>query len=183
MSQNFKQIANYCQSEYSNKIKSYTEYTSKEQLHRFATLFTMGESYYYVLNMHNLELDFLSDSVEDFVGKPPNEVDMMQLLQLALPEELELIQKKERIISDFFLNFLKPYERKNYKILYPYKMLDYTGMLRTMLMQCTILALSEKNDLEHVFTVHTDITHLATIKTDRISFIHLQGVRPITIFL
>ena len=175
MSQNFKEVVNFWQSEYSNKIKNYKEYTTKEQLHRFATFFTMGESYYYVLNMHNLELDFISDSVTDFTGIAPEDVNMLQLLQQALPEEIELIQKKERIIRDFFMNFLKPHERLEYKILYTYKMVDYKGKPRTMVMQCTTLTLTENDDLEHVFTVHTDITHLRTTKTDSLSFIHLHG--------
>ena len=175
MSQNFKAVAEYWQAKYSNQIKSYQEYSAKEQLQRFANLFTMGESYYYVLNMHNLELDFVSDSVQDFVGIPGNEVTMMQLLQMALPEELELVQQKERIINDFFTNYCSPKERLEYKILYPYKMKDHKGKLRTILLQSTVLSLSENGDVEHVFAVHSDITFLKTPRTDRLSFFHMYG--------
>ena len=44
-----------------------------------------------------------------------------------------------------------------------------------MVLQATTLSLTEDNMIKHVFSVHTDISHLKVTKTDRISFIHLKG--------
>lgn len=175
MSNSFNQIAKYWQSEYSNNVKSYQEFKPKEQFHQIANLFSLGHSYYYVMNMHNLELDYLSPSVKEFTGKEVEDLNINELLNLALPQELEYIQLKERIIKDFFLNFLKSDERLDYKIVYPYKIKDHHGNIRTMVLQATTLSLTEDSMIKHVFSVHTDISHLKVIKTDRISFINLNG--------
>ncbi|MCK7590511.1 helix-turn-helix transcriptional regulator [Subsaxibacter sp. CAU 1640] len=175
MSNSFNQIAEYWRSEYSNNVKKYQEFKAKEQFHQIAQLFSLGHSYYYVMNMHNLEFDYLSPSVKEFTGKEAEDLDIGKLLNMALPQELEYIQLKERIIKDFFLNFLKPEERLNYKIVYPYKMEDHRGNIRTMVLQATTLSLTEDEMIKHVFSVHTDISHLKVTKTDRVSFINLKG--------
>lgn len=174
MSSSFNQIAKYWQSEYSNNIQSYQEFQAKEQFHKIANLFAVGHSYYYVLNMHDLELDYLSSSVRNFTGKEPRDVDIHTLLDMALPKELEYIHLKEQLIKDFYFNFIKPQERLQYKVVYPYRIRDYKGNIRSMVLQATALSLTETNMLKHVFSVHTDISHLKVTKTDRISFIHLH---------
>lgn len=175
MENDFHQIANYWREEYSENIRKYNSYEAGKNFDQIASFFTPGESFYYILNMHNLELEFVSNSVEKFAGSPPEKVQMGDLLSLALPSEVEYLQLKEKVINDFYLNFLSTDQMLNYKIVYTYKMKDFKGEGRTILHQASILSLSEDGFFEHVFSVHSDISHLNSCSCDRISFIHLNS--------
>ncbi|MDT0648851.1 response regulator transcription factor [Autumnicola edwardsiae] len=161
--------------EYSSEIMEYSRYQITEQFERMAALFAPGESYFYILNMHNLELDYVSPSVENFLGISPKNVSMDKLLSLALPEEIEKLEKKELVIKDFFSVYLKPSEITKYKIIYSYKMVDYKKRSRVMLMQATPISIAKNNTPMHIFSIHSDISHIATQSTRSVSFINIQG--------
>ncbi|MDT0690012.1 helix-turn-helix transcriptional regulator [Salegentibacter sp. F188] len=161
--------------EYSSEILQYSRYQITEQFERMAALFAPGESYFYILNMHNLELDYISPSVEKFAGISPENLTMDELLKLALPEEIEKLEKKELVIKDFFCHYLTPSELTKYKIIYSYKMVDHKKRTRVMLMQATPISVSKNNMPMHVFTIHCDITHIAANSTRSVSFVNLQG--------
>ncbi|MDT0678016.1 LuxR C-terminal-related transcriptional regulator [Autumnicola musiva] len=168
-------IAKLWKSQYSPYILKYSQYEVTEQFQKFAAVFAPGESYFYILNMHNLELDYISPGVTQFMNTSPENVSMEQLLKAALPEEIEKLEKKEMVIKDFFTRYLKPSELLDYKIIYSYKMTDYKGKKRLMLMQATPLSVTESNTPLHVLTIHSDISHLAKISTGKVSFMHLKG--------
>ena len=175
MKNDFKKIANYWKSQYSENIKEYNSYEADKKFEQIAALFSSGNCFYYVLNMHNLELDYISKSVQYFSGLSPQEVEMQDLLSLALPSEVESLQLKEKIIKDFFLNFLSTDQVLSYKIIYSYKMKDHKGQERTMLHQASALSLTDEGFLEHVFSVHTDISYLNPSMSQKISFVHMYG--------
>ena len=175
MKNDFHQIAKYWKEEYSNNIRKYNAYEAGKNFDQIAAFFAPGDSFYYVLNMHNLELEFVSKSVKNFAGISPAQVNMGDLLALALPSEVEALQLKEKVIKDFFLNFLSTDEIMNYKVTYTYKMKDYKEKPRTILHQASVLSMGEDGFFEHVFSVHSDISHLNSCSCNRISFLHLQG--------
>lgn len=175
MENDFHQIAKYWKEEYSENIRKYNSYEAGKSFDQIASFFTPGDSFYYVLNMHNLELEFVSKSVENFAGSPHDEIRMGDLLSLALPTEVEYLQLKEKVIKDFYLNFLSPDQITDYKVMYTYKMKDHNEKLRTILHQASALSVSENGFFEHVFSVHSDISHLNSCSCNRISFFHLQG--------
>lgn len=174
MDKKHDQIANYWLTEYSSKIESSQKYNVPNHFKKMASLMAPGKSYYYIANFHNLQLELISNSVYNFTGKKPEEVNMNILLSLALPEEIEKIHKKEQVISDFFLNYLDNAEMLNYKIVYTYKMKDYEGKERVMLHQATVLSLNEEGRFVHVFSIHSDISHLVSTSTQDISFINIE---------
>ncbi|MDT0645802.1 helix-turn-helix transcriptional regulator [Zunongwangia sp. F260] len=161
--------------EYSSEIMEYSRYQITEQFERMAALFAPGESYFYILNMHNLELDYISPSVENFMGIASKDISMEQLLKTALPEEVEKLEKKELVIKDFFCHYLKSSEITKYKIIYSYKMVDHKKRTRIMLMQATPISVAENNTPMHVFTIHSDISHIAANSTRSVSFVNIHG--------
>lgn len=175
MDKKHDQIANYWQAEYSSKIVNSKKYDVPNHFKKMAALMAPGKSYYYIANFHNLQLELVSDSVYNFTGKKPEEVNMDLLLSLALPEEIEKIHKKEQVISDFFLGYLEPSEMMDYKIVYTYKMQDHKGNERVILHQATVLSINEEGRFVHVFSIHSDISHLVSNSTQEISFINIEG--------
>ena len=49
------------------KIKKYDAVYISDYFKKVVALFSPGLTYFYVLNVHNLELDFVSPEVEDFL--------------------------------------------------------------------------------------------------------------------
>lgn len=175
MNQNNESISDYWRQEYSENIQKYSAYEASKQFNQIASLFTPGKSYYYVLNMHNLELDHLSPSVKEFVGEEPENITMEMLLALALPSEIQGLQMKEKLIKDFYIKYLRTEEIMDYKVVYTYKLKDHKGEVRTMLHQATALSVGENGLFEHIFSVHTDVSHLKINSSNTISFINLKG--------
>lgn len=175
MDKKHDKIAKYWLAEYSSKIENSRKYEVPDHFKKMAALMAPGKSYYYIANFHNLQLELISNSVTNFTGKKPKEVNMELLLSLALPEEIEQIHKKEQVISDFFLNYLNAVEMLNYKIVYTYKMQDFKGKERVMLHQATVLSLNEEGRFVHVFSIHSDISHLVSNSTRDLSFINIEN--------
>ncbi|MDT0643071.1 helix-turn-helix transcriptional regulator [Zunongwangia sp. F363] len=175
MSKEENKIAELWKKQYSSHILKYSRYEITEQFQKFALMFAPGESYFYILNMHNLELDYVSPGVNEFIDICAENVTMQQLLNLALPEEIEKLEKKEMVIKDFFTNYLSPSEFLDYKLVYTYRMEDYKEKKRLMLMQATPLSVDKNNTPLHVLTIHSDISHFGNISTGKVSFMNLKG--------
>ena len=175
MAKKHEKIANYWRKEYSSKIETSSKYDVPGHFKKMAALMAPGNSYYYIANFHTLQLELISNSVSRFTGKEPEEVDMNLLLSLALPEEIEDIHLKEQVITDFFLNYLEPEKILNYKVAYTYRYRDHRGEERVMLQQATVLSLNEEGRFVHVFSIHSDITHLTSSSAKDVSFINIEG--------
>lgn len=175
MDSNHLKITNYWKNNYSSKIETSKKYDVPPHFKKMASLMAPGKSYYYIANFHTLELEMISNSVVDFTGKQPEEVDIEHLLSLALPEEIEKVHKKEKVISEFFSNYLEKHELLQYKVVYTYKYRNYKGEVRVMLHQATCLSLNEAGRFVHVFSIHSDISHLTSTSSQDISFINIEG--------
>lgn len=175
MDKDFNTIAGIWQKEYSSRIFKYSKFEISEHFKRVAALFAPGVSYFYILNMHNLELDYVSPNVTTFCGFEPEEVNMGLLLKLALSKEFEILERKEMVIKDFFTRHLDPSEITNYKMTYTYEMRDHKGKKRVVLLQATVISIAENNTPLHILAIHSDISHIVGSSTSKVSFINLKG--------
>lgn len=177
MSKEFRKIAEYWKKEYSEQIQENRKFKASEQFKQMSAFFAPGNSYYYIVNFHNLELELVSDSVEDFIGIDKENVTMNDLLSAALPEEIEYIQKKESVINDFFMKYISREEILSYKVIYTYRMKDPKGKIRTILHQATPLSMTSNGMFQHVFSIHSDISYLRMTSSKDVSFMNLKGGR------
>lgn len=175
MEKGIARISKIWHEEYSSQIEKYQAFEVSEQFKRMAALFSPGVSYFYVLNLFNIQLDYVSASVEDFVGISREKVTINHLLNTVIDEEITDIENKEKVIKDFFNRFLEKGKGLSYKLVYSYQMKDYKGKNRTMLHQATPLSVSNNGALQHVLSIHTDISHLSLKSTKNVSFINLEG--------
>ncbi|WP_229239784.1 LuxR C-terminal-related transcriptional regulator [Echinicola soli] len=160
---------------YSEHIKRYQPYQAMQQIRHIASLFSPGDFFYFILNMHNLELEYVHPTVKNFMNVDPVHVTIRELLKCVEPQDLESVKRKEMVLQDFLEKFKDPYELPFYKILYMYRMKDRYGRYRTMLLQVNVLSVSDTGTIEHILSVHTDISYLGVTKSDHISFISLNG--------
>ncbi|MCM4161120.1 DNA-binding response regulator [Antarcticibacterium flavum] len=170
-----KQITNFWREEYSREVKKYDPFKVTQQFKKMAGLFTPGTSYFYILNVHDLELDYISPDVELLTGIHPKNVTIEKLLKTATPRELEWVQKKEVVVRDFYGRFLPREKITDYKLVYSYEMKDRDRKKRIMLHQATPLSISESGGMQHVLSIHTDISHLTSKSSHNVSFIDLEG--------
>ncbi|WP_186757267.1 helix-turn-helix domain-containing protein [Echinicola salinicaeni] len=160
---------------YSNHIEKYKPYQAIEQLKHIAALFCPGEFFYFILNMHNLELEYVHPGVQQFIDIDPEEATIESLLSSIDPDDVPSVKAKELVLKQFMENAVPPEELPSYKMLYMYRIKDKCGKYRTMLLQVNVLSVSDKGTIEHVLSVHTDISFMGVQKTETVSFVHLNG--------
>jgi DNA-binding CsgD family transcriptional regulator len=170
-----KQIINFWREEYSREVRKYDPFKVTQQFKKMAGLFTPGTSYFYILNVHDLELDYISPDVQLLTGIHPKDVTIEKLLKTATPRELEWVQKKEVVVRDFYGRFLPSEKITDYKLVYSYKMKDRNKKKRIILHQATPLSITEAGSMQHVLSIHTDISHLTSKSSQNVSFIDLEG--------
>lgn len=175
MQTDLKKISDRWKEMYSRQIKEYRPFEISEDFKKFASLFAPGKSYVYIVNLHNFELEYVSDSVERFVSKDLNEIGIKDLLQTVIPEEIDIINLKSEIINNFYTSFLAKEDVLNYKNMFSYRMKDKSGKIRTMLYQAFPLSVLENGTPEHVFCIQTDVSHLKVTSSNTVSFIHMHG--------
>lgn len=175
MSTDFQKIASYWRKEYSSKITTSKRYELPAQFKKVVEMTAPGESFYYIANFHTLELEMLSDSVKKFLGLPPEKADMDKLLSLADSDDVDRIHLKEQVAKSFYIDFLNGEDTLAYKLSYTYYLRDYKNKKRLMLHQACPLTVDEMGKFIHVFSIHSDISHLNASTTDDVSFINLEG--------
>jgi len=175
MNKKYNEIAAYWRAAYSENIERNIAFNIPEQFNKIASLFAPGKSFYYIINFHNLELEFTSPSIKEFIDADYENLRITDILKTALPEEINYVQLKEKVLEDFFVRYL---ERKNimdYKIVYSYKMRGRDGKELTMLHQAMALSVDKNGFFHHVLSIHSEISHLNVLRNNNISFMNLKG--------
>lgn len=161
--------------EISDHISEYVPYHASNQLKQMAAFFSPGLFYYYILNFHKIEMDFVHEGTKDVLGIEPQDFTMEKLLSLLPPEELKALEKKEALVADFLFRFLTPAELPFYKVVYFFRVRDKKGNYHNMLHQATTLTVSDSGKVEHVLGIQTDVSHLSMVFNDKVSFLSLRG--------
>lgn len=177
MQKNLQEISDYWREVYSKSIDEYRPFELSAEFKRFASIFSPGRSYLYIVNLHNFKLEFISDSVAQFVNKKVSEIRLEDLLKTVLPEELVHIQLKGKVVSDFYTRYLSKAEVLQYKNMFTYRMTDKDGQVISMLYQAIPLSVHESGTPEHVLCIQTDVSHLKVMSITDVSFLHLEGGR------
>ncbi|MCB7482064.1 response regulator transcription factor [Christiangramia sediminis] len=175
MQKGLRKISDYWKEIYSRQVKDYRPFEISDDFKRYASMFAVGNSYLYIVNLHNFELEYVSESVEQFLGKDAGEVHLKDLMKTVLPEEIENIHLKSKLISDFYTAYLEKEEVLAYKNMFSYRMKDARGKIRTMLYQAIPLSVLENGTPEHVLCIQTDVSHLKITSTSTVSFINMDG--------
>lgn len=178
MKPSVQQLLEFYQEEISSHIDEAKAFEGKEQFRRFASLFSPGKFYYWIINFANLQMEYVSEGSEAIIGLPPTEVTAANFLQLLSEEELQAMSRKESMVVDFLKTQLQPEQLTQYKIVYFIQVTTPQGKKRTLLHQATALTVDESGQIEHVLNVHTDCSYLRMPHTHEVSFISLDPSLP-----
>ncbi|MDX1545076.1 MAG: LuxR C-terminal-related transcriptional regulator [Christiangramia sp.] len=175
MSKELEKITDYWKEMYSSQVNEYRSFEISADFKRFASMFAVGNSYLYIVNLHDFELEYVSESVKHFVDMDTRDILLKDLLQTVVPEEIDNLNLKSRVISDFYTSYLEKDEVLDYKNMFTYRMKDRRGQLRTMLYQAIPLNVLDNGAPEHVLCINTDVSHLKVSSTSSVSFINMNG--------
>lgn len=138
---------------------------------QIAHFFSAGSYYYYIFNFSKLEIEFVSDSVEESLGLKPEDFNLNSMLSLYHPEDLEKLEEKENAASDFLFKKISPEDIPLYKVVYVMRLKTKNGKYRKFLHQAKAINVTSNGKIQQVLGVHTDITYLNSPVDHKVSFI------------
>ena len=168
--------------------KSYPDYLGKDSVSLsrleftefLASMFCPGPSFHYVLDSPSLTFDLVSPGVASVLGIPQDALSVETFVATLHPDDLDFFLRCEDVIAHFLKNLVSPEKIVKYKITSCLRHRVATGDYRLLLKQTLTLQTMENGALLKVFGSHTDISHITTEHTQRLSFIGLDGETSFT---
>ncbi|WP_162796017.1 LuxR C-terminal-related transcriptional regulator [Pedobacter nanyangensis] len=138
-------------------------------------IFQPGEFYYYIANIAQVEMEFISDGVTKTLGIGKEEFSIEYIFDCIHPEDKGRFILHEQKVTDFF-NILPAEKTLKYKVSYDYRLRCKDGSYKWILQQVITIQSTEDGAVIRVMGVHTDITHLKTDnRPSGLSFLGLDG--------
>lgn len=142
---------------------------------KLLNLFHVGDFYYYIFNIPNVKIEFVSNSVGNIIGIAPEEFTVTNILALIHPDDKNRFIDFENKVSDFFVQ-LPADKVLKYKVSYDYRVKTSDGNYKWILQQVTTIQTNENGSVIRVLGVHTDVTHIKNSQIPSgLSFIGLDG--------
>jgi len=136
--------------------------------------FLIGDSYYFIINHHTLQFEFVSKEVETVMGYLPSEFDIPFMNGKLHPDDRSWFLAIGSTIVDFFSQL--PIERlMKYKVRYDIRVRKKNGDYARILYQGILLEHDEQGRFLRTLSVHTDITYLKQEGKPVLSFIGMDG--------
>ena len=136
-----------------------------------ASLFAIGNYYYYILNFENLEMEFVHEGITNVLGIEPSQFSIDTLFNVMHPDCLAKMHEKERVATDFLLKNIPSEEIPLYKVVYLMRLRHRNGSYKTILHQTKAINVSSDGKVQHVIGIHTDVSYLKMPMDNKISFI------------
>lgn len=146
-----------------------------EMYKRIVNLFHVGEYYFYIFNLPNLEMEFVSESMAGVLGLTVQDFSVQYIFDNIYPDDKNRFIAHEKKVTEFFTQ-LPPEKVMKYKVSYDYRLKCKDDSYKWILQQVTTIQTDDHGAVIRVLGVHTDVSH---IKTDNqpsgLSFIGLEG--------
>ncbi len=141
---------------------------------KLLNFFLIGDSYYFILNHQNFEIEFISNEVEDVLGYPGYEFNLQFMNGIIHPDDRPWFLTFGNSLLDFFSK-LSTDKLMNYKVRYDIRFRKANGEFVRMLYQGILLEHDENGRFLRTLNVLTDITYLKQEGHPELSFIGMNG--------
>lgn len=152
-----------------NKKKLYLEI-----IDQIASLFSVGNFYYYVLNFENIKMEVVHEGTREVLGIEPEQFTLNNALELMHPDDLSHLFEKESIATNFLFNKIPTEDILLYKVVDMMRLRHTNGQYKTILHQAKALSITEDGKIQYVLGIHTDVTFLNIPFNHHVSFISSQ---------
>ncbi|MFW5658534.1 MAG: helix-turn-helix domain-containing protein [Bacteroidota bacterium] len=139
--------------------------------------FVPGEYFYVLTDFQDFKIIFMHPNAERMIPVVAANADFPDLLEPWHQEDAVLLEKRERVVFEFFMNRIPTEELKNYKSTYTVRIKDLSSNYRLYLMQTIVLQTTPKGKMAYNMTVFTDLTDFNIPYSKNINIIGLNG-RP-----
>lgn len=137
-------------------------------------VFVIGESYYFIIDHHTLQVELVSKDVETVLGYNPSEFTIAFMVDKIHPDDRSWFLAMSRNVVDFFSHL--PIEKlMKYKVRYDVRIKKKDGGYARILYQGVLLEHDEGGKFLRTLNVHTDITYLKQEGIPVLSFIGMEG--------
>ena len=143
-----------------------------EAYKKLLDIFQVGQYYYFILNVRNSTIEFLSPEIVNVLGHPHEVIDLDFFVNLIHPDDLPIFLNFEVAVEDFFKG-IPPDKLFDYKVQYDFRVRRADGSYIRMLNQFVIIQHSANSVL--TFVINTDINHLKADMQPRLSFLGYNG--------
>ncbi|MEJ8842274.1 LuxR C-terminal-related transcriptional regulator [Lacibacter sp. H375] len=136
--------------------------------------FLIGDSYYFIINHHTLQFEFVSNEVETVMGYLPSEFDIPFMNDKLHPDDRSWFLAIGACIVDFFSQL--PVDKiTKYKVRYDIRFKKRNGEFARILYQGILLEHDASGKFLRTLSVHSDITYLKLEGHPVLSFIGIDG--------
>lgn len=144
------------------------------ELHkRLLNIFQPGSYYYFVFNIYQSSIEFMSNGIADVLGYEPGEMDIVFLMDKIHPDDKSYFLNFEYRITEFFKAL--PFDKiKNYKVQYDYRVKTTSNKYLRILHQAIQVDYDEQN-FYRTLCLQTDISHIKPEGKPCFSIIGLDG--------
>ena len=135
----------------------------------------IGPFYYYIFDVPNMALSFVSESITDILGYTPEEFTPAFLFTHMLhPDDVQYYVNFENKVVEFF-NKLTVDNIFKYKVQYEFRVRKKTGEYIRVLQQVVTLETTETGGVNKSFGIHTDISDIKSEGIPSLSIIGMDG--------
>ena len=142
---------------------------------RMLNIIQIGRFYYYIFDVPNMTLSFVSESITDILGYTPAEFTPTFLITHVMhPDDVAYFVNFENKVSEFFKT-LTVDKIFNYKVQYDFRVRKTTGEYIRVLQQVVTIETTPEGGVNKTLGIHTDITDIKTEGIPSLSIIGMNG--------
>lgn len=136
--------------------------------------FLIGDSYYFILNHHLLEFEFVSKEIRNVMGYDPAVFNVQMMNEILHPDDFPFFLSMGSRLRDFFATL--PMDKlMKYKVRYDVRYRKANGDYARILYQGIMLEHDEQGRILRTLGVHTDITYLKPEGKPALSYIGIDN--------
>lgn len=168
-------------SEFNKLFKSLTNESApgilefdKNKYSKFFSFFLFGQSYYFIINNHTLQLDVVSNELKEVLGYDPSEFSLPFMNSIIHPDDRSWYLAIGKTIIDF-LSKLPLEKLMKYKVRYDIRLMKKDGSYVRVLTQGICLEHDLQGRMLRTLIMQTDINYLKQEGKPMLAFIGMDG--------
>jgi hypothetical protein len=139
------------------------------------SLFTNGLFYYFVVDFVDMQIKYMSPSIQEIHGFDPQQVVFQNILDETHSDDMMFVARAEAAAWNIVFNKIDRTVNKKYKISYCLRLKTSAGTYQLFHHQCIILTTDEEGNVCKTLNIHTNINHLTIQNNYKVSAIGMFG--------
>ena len=145
-----------------------------ETYRKLLNIVSVGPFYYYIFDLQNSAILFVSPSITDVLGYAPEQFTPEFFFQIIHPEDVQSFINFGKKTAEFF-NTLTTDTIFKYKVRIDFRLRKKTGDYIRILQQVVTMQTTETGGLNRTLGIHTDISHIKSEGDSVLSFVGMEG--------